>query len=52
MGSEIGLAIFSRQYFALQSYVAIVAVGFVIFNGIVDVVVGFVDPRARERTRA
>lgn len=52
MGSEIGLAIFSRQYFALQSYVAIIAVGFVIFNGIVDVVVGFVDPRARERTRA
>ena len=52
MGSEIGLAIFSRQYFALQSYVAILAVGFVIFNGIIDVVVGFVDPRARERTRA
>lgn len=52
LGSEIGLAIFSRQYFALQSYVAIIAVGYVVFNGIVDVAVGFVDPRSRERTRA
>jgi peptide/nickel transport system permease protein len=52
LGSEIGLAIFSRQYFALQSYVAIIAIGYVVFNGIVDVAVGFVDPRSRERTNA
>lgn len=52
MGSEIGLAIFSRQYFALQSYVAILAVGFVIFNTLADIAVGFVDPRTRERRRA
>lgn len=52
LGTEIGLAIFSRQFFALQSYVAILAVGFVIFNAIADVAVGFVDPRTRERRRA
>ena len=51
LGSEIGLAIFSRQYFALQSYVAILAVGFVIFNTLADIAVGFVDPRTRERRR-
>lgn len=52
LGSEIGLAIFSRQYFALQSYVAILAVGFVVFNTLADIAVGFVDPRTRERRRA
>ena len=52
LGSEIGIAIFSRQFFALQSYVAIIAVGFVLFNAIADVAVGFVDPRTRERRRA
>ena len=52
MGSEIGIAIFSRQFFALQSYVAILAVGFVVFNTLADIAVGFVDPRTRERRRA
>jgi peptide/nickel transport system permease protein len=52
MGSEIGIAIFSRQFFALQSYVAILAVGFVIFNTLADIAVNFVDPRTRERRRA
>jgi peptide/nickel transport system permease protein len=49
MGSEIALAIFGRQYFALQSYVALIAVGYVLFNVLVDVLVGVVDPRARGR---
>lgn len=49
MGTEIALAIFGRQYFALQSYVAIIAVGYVVFNAIVDVLIGVVDPRARGR---
>ena len=52
LGSEIGIAIFSRQFFALQSYVAILAVGFVIFNTLADIAVNFVDPRTRERRRA
>jgi peptide/nickel transport system permease protein len=52
LGSEIGIAIFSRQFFALQSYVAILAVGFVLFNTLADIAVGFVDPRTRERRRA
>jgi peptide/nickel transport system permease protein len=49
MGSEIALAIFGRQYFALQSYVALIAVGYVLFNVLVDVAIGVVDPRARGR---
>ena len=52
LGSEIGIAIFSRQYFALQSYVAIIAVGFILFNTLADILVGFIDPRTRERRRA
>jgi peptide/nickel transport system permease protein len=52
LGSEIGIAIFSRQFFALQSYIALIAVGYVVFNGIIDVILGFVDPRTRERRNA
>ena len=52
LGTEIGFAIFGRQYFALQAYVALVAIGYVIFNSVIDVVVGFVDPRTRERRNA
>ena len=52
LGSEIGIAIFSRQFFALQSYIALIAVGYVLFNGIIDVLLGFVDPRTRERRNA
>jgi peptide/nickel transport system permease protein len=49
MGTEIAIAIFGRQYFALQSYIALIAVGYVLFNAVVDVLIGFVDPRARDR---
>jgi peptide/nickel transport system permease protein len=52
LGTEIGLAIFGRQYFALQAYVALVAIGYVVFNSVIDVLVGFVDPRTRERRSA
>jgi peptide/nickel transport system permease protein len=52
LGTEIGLAIFSRQYFALQSYVALIAVGYVLFNTIIDLSIGFIDPRTRERRNA
>jgi len=52
LGSEIGSAIFARQFFALQSYVAIIAVGFILFNTLADILVGFIDPRTRERRNA
>jgi peptide/nickel transport system permease protein len=52
LGSEIGSAIFARQFFALQSYVAIIAVGFIFFNTLADILVGFIDPRTRERRNA
>lgn len=52
LGSEIGSAIFARQFFALQSYVALIAVGFIIFNTLADILVGFIDPRTRGRRNA
>lgn len=52
IGFEIYLAIQSRQYIALQSYIAIIAIGYVLFNALVDIAVGFIDPRARERRGA
>jgi peptide/nickel transport system permease protein len=52
IGQEIGIAIFSRQFFALQGYVAVIAVAFILFNTIADVLVGLVDPRTRERRNA
>jgi len=52
MGTEIAIAIFGRQFFALQSYVALIAVGYVLFNVLVDILIGFIDPRARARSNA
>lgn len=52
IGFEIYLAIQARQYIALQSYIAIIAIGYVFFNALVDIAVGFIDPRARERRGA
>jgi peptide/nickel transport system permease protein len=49
IGFEIALAIASRQYFALQAYIAIIAFGYVFFNVLVDLTVGLIDPRAKER---
>src|SRR3954452_16146149 len=37
MGYEIQKAIAARQYVALQSYVAIIAIGYILVNGLVDV---------------
>ena len=52
IGFEIYLAIQARQYIALQSYIAIIAIGYVFFNALVDIAVGFIDPRAREHRSA
>jgi peptide/nickel transport system permease protein len=47
MGFLIADAIFRRQYVALQSYVAILALGYVAVNFIVDIMYATFDPRIR-----
>jgi len=47
MGTAISQAIFERQYVALQSLVAILAILFVLVNFAVDVLYTVVDPRIR-----
>lgn len=49
VGFELFAAIQGRQYIALQSLVAIIAVFYVTFNLVVDIGSGFVDPRTRDR---
>ena len=50
VGTLIGHAILSRQYVALQSLVAIIAITFVLINFIVDFLYTVLDPRIRERS--
>jgi peptide/nickel transport system permease protein len=47
MGFLIADAIFRRQYVALQSYVAIIALGYVAVNFLVDILYAILDPRIR-----
>lgn len=47
MGFLIADAIFRRQYVALQSYVAIIALGYVAVNFVVDITYAILDPRIR-----
>jgi peptide/nickel transport system permease protein len=47
MGTLLYEAISARQYIALQSLVAIIAVGYVIINFLVDVLYSVLDPRIR-----
>jgi len=47
MGFLIADAIFRRQYVALQSYVAILAIGYVVVNFLVDILYAILDPRIR-----
>jgi peptide/nickel transport system permease protein len=47
MGLLLFEAINARQYIALQSLVAIVAVGYVMINFLVDVLYAVLDPRIR-----
>jgi peptide/nickel transport system permease protein len=49
MGFQIYVAIAGRQYVALQSYVALIAIAFVLINFVVDLLYGVLDPRIRER---
>jgi peptide/nickel transport system permease protein len=47
LGYFLGQAIFQRQYVALQSFVALIAVIYVVVNFLVDVLYTIVDPRIR-----
>jgi peptide/nickel transport system permease protein len=47
MGTLLADAINARQYVALQSLVAIIAVGYVLINFLVDVLYAVLDPRIR-----
>jgi peptide/nickel transport system permease protein len=47
MGSLIADSIVERQYVALQSYVAILALGYVLVNFAVDILYAILDPRIR-----
>ena len=49
IGFEVFAAIAGRQYIALQSTVAVIALFYVFFNLVVDVSSGFVYPRTRDR---
>jgi peptide/nickel transport system permease protein len=49
MGMQIAYAILARQYVALQSYVALIAIFFVLLNFLVDYLYTVLDPRIRER---
>jgi peptide/nickel transport system permease protein len=48
MGYLIGYAIAARQYIALQSAVAVIAIGFVLVNFLIDFLYTVLDPRIRE----
>ena len=50
MGFLIGEAVLTRQYIALQSSVALIAIGFVLLNFLVDYLYTVLDPRIRERS--
>jgi peptide/nickel transport system permease protein len=50
MGTLIGQAILARQYVALQSSVALIAIFFVLLNFLIDYLYTVLDPRIRERS--
>ena len=47
LGTLIAQAIYFRQYLAIQSLIALVAVAYILFNLIVDILYGIIDPRVR-----
>jgi peptide/nickel transport system permease protein len=49
LGMYLQIAIAQRQYLAIQSIIALIAVFFMVFNTIVDVLYAYIDPRARLR---
>jgi hypothetical protein len=51
-GMFLAMSIVVRQYLAIQSLVAIVAIAFILFNLIVDVLYAVIDPRVRNHRGA
>ena len=47
LGTLIQRCIFAKEYGALQSIVAIIAIFYVVFNTLVDTLINIVDPRTR-----
>lgn len=47
IGFEIQSAVASHQYAALQSYVAIIAIAYIVVNALIDVLYSILDPRIR-----
>ena len=47
LGTLIAYSINFRQYLAIQSLIALVAVSYILFNLVVDILYGIVDPRVR-----
>src|SRR6266480_697520 len=52
MGLGLVTAVSTRQYSAVQAYVALIAVAFVVFNAFVDGVYSVLDPRIRHARTA
>lgn len=50
LGMLLGESVLSRQYEALQSMVAVIAIVFVLINFAVDALYTVLDPRIRERS--
>jgi peptide/nickel transport system permease protein len=51
IGTQIAYAIAAREYVELQSYIAIIAIGYVLINFTIDALYVVLDPRIR-RARA
>ena len=52
LGTLIAQSIYFRQYLAIQSLIALVAVAYILFNLVVDILYGIVDPRVRSHRGA
>jgi peptide/nickel transport system permease protein len=51
-GMLLATSIALRQYLAIQSLIALVAISYVLFNLIVDALYGVIDPRVRNHRGA
>jgi peptide/nickel transport system permease protein len=52
MGQLLFTAIFERQFVEIQSIVALIAIGYVLVNFLIDLLYSFVDPRIRDARAA
>ncbi len=49
IGFEIFYSIGARQVVAMQTLIALISIGYVFFNSMIDVITSIIDPRTRER---